>query len=75
MPVKGRRLLALLLLWHTLLGWHRVCALGLVLLQVGLVLQCLLLIRGHVGLLLRLTRDALGHGLGHLGRRGMLLFW
>lgn len=69
------RLLALLL--HTLLGWHaRVCALlgGVLLVDVGLVLQSLLLVGSHVGLLGRITRHALCHWLRHLRCSVVLLF-
>ena len=69
------RLLALLL--HTLLRRHTgICALlgGLLLLEVGLVLQSLLLVGSHVGLLGRITRHALCHWLSHLRRSVVLLF-
>jgi hypothetical protein len=69
------RLLALLL--HTLLRRHtRVCALlgGLLLLEVGLVLESLLLVGSHIGLLRRVTRHALRHWLSHLWCSIVLLF-
>ena len=49
---------------------------GLLLLEIGLILQCLLLIRGHVWLLrLLIAWHALWwHVGGHRRRRGMLLF-
>ena len=70
------RLLALLL--HTLLGRHTgVCALlgGLLLLEVGLVLQSLLLVGTHTISLLRwVARHALCHWLSHLRCSVVLLF-
>lgn len=72
------RLLALLL--HTLLRRHTgICALlgGLLLLEVGLVLQSLLLVGSHtttVGLLRHVTRHALSHWLSHLRCSVVLLF-
>ena len=70
------RLLALLL--HTLLRRHTgICALlgGLLLLEVGLVLQSLLLVGSHtVGLLRCVTRHALCHWLSHLRCSVVLLF-
>ena len=68
------RLLALLL--HTLLGWHTgICALlgSLLLLEVGLILEGLLLIGSHVWLLGRVARHALCHWLSHLGCSVVLL--
>lgn len=65
--------LLLALLLHTLLGWHTgICALGLLLLHVGLVLKSLLLVGSHVWLLGRVTRHALWHRLSHL-RCGVML--
>ena len=72
------QLLALLL--HTLLRRHTgICALlgGLLLLEVGLVLQSLLLVGGHtntIGLLRCVTRHALCHWLSHLRCSVVLLF-
>ena len=72
------RLLALLL--HTLLGRHaRVCALlsGVLLVDIGLVLESLLLVGSHadaIGLLGCVTRHALCHWLSHLRRSVVLLF-
>jgi hypothetical protein len=70
------RLLALLL--HTLLRRHTgICALlgGLLLLEVGLVLQSLLLVGSHTVRLLRcVTRHALCHWLSHLRCSVVLLF-
>jgi hypothetical protein len=68
------QLLALLL--HTLLRRHTwVCALlcSLLLLHVSLVLEGLLLVGSHVGLLRVVARHAWCHWLGHLGRSIMLL--
>lgn len=68
------RLLALLM--HVALWWHRVGALRLLLLEVGLVLQGLLLICSHVALRRLVARHALSrHGLWHWRRGGMLFFW
>ena len=73
--MKGR-LLALLL--HTLLRRHTgICALlgGLLLLEIGLVLQGLLLVGSHTVRLLRwVTRHALRHWLSHLRCSVVLLF-
>lgn len=64
---------------HLLLRRHGIRSLllgGLLLLQVGLVLQGLLLIGSHVGLLRLVARHALlWHALGHRRRCGLLLFW
>jgi len=68
------QLLALLLL-HTLLRRHTwICALlcSLLLLEVGLVLEGLLLVGSHVRLLRVVARHARCHWLGHL-RRGIVL--
>lgn len=59
--------LLLALLLHTLLGWHTgICALSLLLLHVGLVLESLLLVGSHVWLLGSVTWHALRHWLSHL---------
>lgn len=70
------QLLALLLL-HTLLRRHTwICALlcSLLLLEVGLVLEGLLLVGSHVRLLRVVARHARCHWLGHLRRGIVLLF-
>lgn len=61
---------------HLLLRRHGICALlgSLLLLEIRLILERLLLVGGHVGLLGLVARHALLHVVGHGGWGSVLLF-
>ena len=67
----------LTLLVHALLRRHRIAALGLLLLlKIGLILQGLLVVGGHVRLLGSVARHAaLGHALRHRRCGAVGFFW